>query len=78
MQQFYTYIALDLANQRASEAREARFAAEFAAGRPKRPSLIRRSLAEGLAAISRGSASAARRLDAVAADDLGRSLTPSD
>jgi hypothetical protein len=78
MHQFYTYIALDLAHQRETEAREARFAAEFAVGSPQRPSLIRRGLAEGLAAISRGTAAAARRLDAGPADDLGRSLSPTE
>ena len=40
----------------------------------QRPSLARRSLAHGLAAVSRGSAAVTRRLDDCVADDLVRSL----
>ena len=53
------------------EAREARRAAERAA---ERSSLARRALAQGLAAVSRGSAAAVRQLDDAVADDLGRAL----
>jgi hypothetical protein len=74
--QFYTLVALDIANDRAREARDHRHAAAARASQPARPSIARRGLALGLAAVSRGSAHAARRLDSVVADDLGRSLTP--
>jgi hypothetical protein len=57
------------------EAREARQAAELAAGMRERPTFGRRSLARGLAAVSRGTALAVRRLDDVVADDLNRSLS---
>ena len=76
MHHIYTYLALDIASQLAQEARDARRAAEFAAGIGPRPSFPRRALAQGLAAVSRGSAAAVRRLDDVAADDLGRALAP--
>jgi hypothetical protein len=67
----YTYLALDLANERTRDAREQRRAMHLADARPSRPSFVRRGLAQGLAAVSRGSAAAARRLDAMTADDLG-------
>jgi len=41
------------------------------------PSRLRRPAARILAALSRGSAAAVRRLDDCIADDLGRSLAPS-
>lgn len=85
MQYLYSFLALDIANQRVSdifsleyqhtrEALEARQAAELAAYGEDRPSFARRALAQGLAAVSRGSAAAVRQLDDVVADDLGRSL----
>ena len=63
MNHIYTFVALDLANERAIEARETRQSERLAAGFPERPSIIRRGLALGLAAVSRGSATAARRID---------------
>lgn len=77
-------LALDVASDRMDdvfgmefkqrwEAREARRAAE-AAGAPDRLALTRRVLARGLAAVSRGTAGAVRRLDEVVADDLAREL----
>ena len=42
------------------------------------PSRLRRPIALVLAALSRGSAAAVRRLDDCIADDLGRSLAPSE
>jgi hypothetical protein len=74
MQYLYSFLALDIVNERMWDAREARQAAELAAVR--RPSFPRRTLAQGLAAVSRGSAAAVRRLDDVVADDLGRALAP--
>jgi len=87
MNYLYSFLALDLANQRSAdifsleyrqtrEAVEARQAAELSAAGSDRPSFTRRSLARGLAAVSRGSAAAVRRLDDVVADDLGRALAP--
>ena len=85
MNYLYSFLALDLANQRredvfsmeyrqTQEADQARHAAELSASGGDRPSYARRALAQGLAAVSRGSAAAVRRLDDVVADDLGRSL----
>jgi hypothetical protein len=62
MNHLYTFLALDLARDRAREATEARRAGELIAGR-ERPNALRRSLATSLAAVSRTTASAARRLD---------------
>ncbi len=76
MQYVYTFLALDLANERARQASDSRRAALAAAGQPERPSFARRALAHGLAAVSRGSAAAVRQLDDVVADDLGRALAP--
>jgi hypothetical protein len=76
MHYVYTFLALDLANDRVQEARDARRAALIAAGLPERPSFARRALAQGFAAVSRGSAAAVRQLDEVVADDLGRALAP--
>jgi hypothetical protein len=76
MGHFYTFLALDLANDRARAARDARRAALASAGASDRPSFARRALAQGLAAVSRGSAAAVRQLDDVVADDLRQSLAP--
>jgi hypothetical protein len=73
---FYTYLAIDLANERVREAQDAHRAALARSNRIERPSVVRRSLARGLAAVSIGSALIVRRLDDCVADDLGRSLTP--
>lgn len=87
MQYLYSLLALDLADHSVndvfsieypnpSDAREARHAAALAAIGRERPSVARRTLAYGLAAVSRGSAAAVRHLDDVVADDLGRALAP--
>lgn len=78
MTHLYTYIALDLANERSRDAQEAYRAAQFRLGQPERPSAVRRGLAHGMAAISRASAAATRWLDGRVADDLGRSLAPTE
>lgn len=75
MQYLYTFIALDLVESRAREARLARYADGFAI---ERPSVVRRALAHGLAAIARATASITRRLDETVADDLGRRLATSE
>ena len=85
MNYLYSFLALDLANQRQAdifsmeyrqtrEALEARQEAELSASEAERPSFARRALAHGLAAVSRSSAAAVRHLDDVVADDLRRSL----
>ena len=76
--QLYSFLALSLAKERAAEADRYRRLAEARAENPPAPSLLRRSLARGLAAFSRGSAAAVRRLDSCIADDLGRSLAPTE
>jgi hypothetical protein len=76
--QLYSFLALSLARERAAEADRYRLVALAAAGNPSSASLVRRWLARGLAALSRGSALAVRRLDDCIADDLGRSLAPAE
>ncbi len=78
MSHFYAYVALQLATDRVREFEDARRAAQFRAGQPARPSWLRLGLAHGLAAVSRGSAAAVRRLDDCVADDLSRSLAPTE
>lgn len=69
-----TFLALDLATERAKEVDLRRRVMLAQADRPVRPSWPRRSLANAFAIVSRGSAAAARRLDSYIADDLGRTL----
>ncbi len=76
--QLYSFLALSLANERAAEADRDRRLATAKALNPSSPSLIRRSLARAVAAISRGSAGIVRRLDSCIADDLRRSLAPTE
>ena len=58
------------------DAAAARRAAELDSGRDERPSIGRRALARGLAAVSRGSAAAARRLDDGVTDGRRASRAP--
>ena len=76
--QLYSFLALSLANERAAEADQYRRLAADGAIRPSSPSLARRSLARAVATISRSSAWVVRRLDSCIADDLGRSLAPTE
>ena len=78
MHTYYALLALDLANDRVQAAEPERLAATARAGRPARPSLVRRGLARGTAAVSRTAAAATRRLDDRVADELGRSLALAD
>lgn len=75
---FYTYIAMQLANDRAREAADDYRAAQLRRGLPARPSVVRHGLANGMAALSRGSLAVTRRLDECVADDLRRSLAPTE
>ena len=69
-----TFLALDLAADRAREVELHRRVMLAQSDRPVRPSWPRRGLANVFAIVSRGSAAAARRLDSYVADDLGRTL----
>jgi hypothetical protein len=55
-----------------------RLMVEMRAAEEPGQSRVRRLAALGLAAVSRGSAAAVRRLDDCVADDLGRSLAPTE
>jgi hypothetical protein len=76
--QLYSFLALSLAQERAAEADRYRQLAAAKALEPSSPSLVRRTLARAVATFSRGSAWVVRRLDACIADDLGRSLAPTE
>ena len=78
MQSIYTFIALDLARERAEEARQQRrlALARSSTGATQRPSALRRGMAHTLAAVSRGSASIARRLDGGLGEDVVQGLSP--
>ena len=65
----YTYIALDIANQKVLEADRYRLA-RLSHGDHAQPGSARRVTARALAWLSRSSASAVRRLDECIADDL--------
>lgn len=70
-------LATDIDNERrAAAARHSIARSVVAAAGPQR-SPVRRRLALGLAAVSRTSAGAVRRLDACLADDLAAGLAPS-
>ena len=74
----FTYYALEVSRDRDRDREVRRLLAEARLDRPSRPSRLplRRPAALLLAALSRGSAAAVRRLDDCVADDLGRSLSP--
>jgi hypothetical protein len=74
----YAFLALDIAQQRERETEALWLAASIKAGQPSRPGRLRRGAALLLASVSRGTASAVRRLDECVADDLGRTLAPAD
>jgi hypothetical protein len=89
MNSYYTWLALDLANERSREIEErrlVRLAREAQAERdaydwlpgPDLGTGIRRGLARATAAISLGAAAATRRLDECVAEDLGRTLAVAD
>jgi hypothetical protein len=75
---FFGFLALDRARERAEEATRYHLALSASADQPSFSSRVRRSLAQGLAAVSRGSATVVRRLDSCVADDLGRTLAPTE
>ena len=75
---FYSLLALDIARERSLEAERYWLAASIAGTAPARRSAVRRIAATVLAAVSRSSATAVRRLDSRVADDLGRTLAPAE
>lgn len=67
-------LAVQHDREREREMEQHRLLADARAERPPRPSRLRRPAALALAALSRGTAFAVRRLDDCVADDLGRAL----
>jgi hypothetical protein len=76
--QLLAFLALDLARERAEEASRYHLVSIASEVQPSSLTRVRRSLAQGLAALSRGLASVARRLDSCIADDPGRTLAPTE
>ncbi len=76
--QLYSFLALSLARERAAEAEQSRRISMAAERSSSSPSVLRRSLARAVATFSRSSARVVRRLDSCIADDLGRSLAPTE
>ena len=75
MNHLYTFTALDIARERVREAEQARLASiARRSGNGANGGIVRRGLATGFAMLSRGSASAARRLDDHVASGLDRAL----
>lgn len=74
----WTMYALEVARDRERELQYDWLAAQARAGQPPQPSRFRRPAALLLAALSRGTASAVRRLDDCVADDLSRSLAATE
>lgn len=63
MQSYYTFIALDIANQRRREAEQRHLLDVFRASEARDERSVRRSAAALAAAVSRASGRLARRLD---------------
>ena len=74
----WTMYALEVARDRERELEYDWLAAEARAGQTPKPSRLRRPAALLLAAFSRGTAAAVRRLDDCVADDLSRSLAATE
>jgi hypothetical protein len=74
----WTMYALEIARDRERELQYDWLAAEARAAQTPQPSRLRRPAALVLAALSRGTAAAVRRLDDCVADDLSRSLAATD
>lgn len=76
----WTMYALEIARDHEAEADNDRLVALARAGRPQTPrtARLRRPTALVLAAFSRGTAAAVRRLDDCVADDLGRALASTE
>jgi hypothetical protein len=74
----WTLYALEVARDRGRELEHHRLLAEARHDDTSRPSRFRRPAALALAALSRGSAAAVRRLDDCVAEDLGRTLATTE
>ena len=74
MHSYYTFLALDIAADRAREADRQRLATLARRAYPDRDRSVRRGLALAAAALSRGSAALVRRLDDCVADDLASGI----
>ena len=74
----WTLYALEVSRDREQEIRNRLLLAKASDDVTSHPSRLRRPAARVLAALSRGSAAAVRRLDDCIADDLGRALAPSE
>jgi hypothetical protein len=78
----YTMLAPDLAEHRTRELERSlqnqRLVALARADRPARGSIVRRPAAQVVALFSLASAAVVRHLDECVADDLGRSLAPTE
>jgi hypothetical protein len=70
----WTLYALEISRDRQRELDIDRLIVDAHTADANRPSRFRRPIAVAFAALSRGSAAAARRLDDCVADDLGRAL----
>jgi len=70
----WTLYALEISRDRQRDFYRHQLVAEASTPRPSRWSRLRHPAAVAFATLSRGSASAARRLDDCVADDLSRSL----
>ena len=75
--QLWAFVALDLAQRRAEAASNRRASLDLDLDVAS-PSSLRQLVARGLAAVSRSVAAIVRKLDDCVADDLGRSLAPTD
>ena len=73
----YSFLALDLARERAEAAERAWLAAQVRGGGPP-AGRIRSLAARALASVSRASAIVVRRLDSCIADDPRRALAPAE
>jgi len=72
MQTYYTFIALQLANERAQEAEAQRRANLARAAQPARPSYLRRLMGAVVSGVSRIVNAVAERLEGPISDDLRR------
>jgi hypothetical protein len=76
--QLWAFIALDVAKQRTEEAMRERMLSSAVEDGRSLSTRTRQSLARWVAGVSRGSAWIVRRLDDCVADDLGRTLAPTE
>jgi hypothetical protein len=78
MLSYYTFLALDIANERTRQADRDRLAKLARSGDRATDRSFRRGLAIAIASLSRGSAAVVRWLDDEVADDLAESVGPNE